>query len=326
MNVLELHAVTRKYVSNRSIFGKGQDLIAVDGVTLSVAPGETLGIVGESGCGKSTTGRLALALENPSSGKVLFRGEPQPRKDSMAWRKLRRHLQMVFQDPLGALDRRIAVAEQIAEPLIIHGIGGKAERADRVNGLLQDVGLNGDIGSRFPGELSGGQRQRVVLARALATDPQLLVCDEPVSALDVSVQAQVVNLLVDLQASRNVSMIFISHDLKIVRQVSNRVAVMYLGRVVEQGGPDDVFREPAHPYTQALVSAIPKIGSTRQRIILSGDPPNPVNRPSGCAFHPRCRHAVAMCREIAPQLKSMSDGRLAACHLVHGDAQSYSSI
>lgn len=233
------------------------------------------------------------------------------------WRRARARLQLVHQDPLGAMDRRLTVAAQVAEPLEIHGIGDKAERGDRVAALLRDVGLRADLAQRHPHELSGGQRQRAVLARALATDPALLVADEPVSALDVSIQAQVINMLTDLQAARGIAMLFISHDLKVVRQVSHEVAVMYLGRIVEQGDPEAIFADPLHPYSRALVSAIPVPGPRRiERIVLSGDPPNPADRPSGCAFHPRCPLATAACRVEVPQLRAAADGRQVACHLV----------
>ena len=230
---------------------------------------------------------------------------------------MRARLQLVHQDPLGAMDRRLTVAAQVAEPLEIHGIGDKAERTDRVAALLRDVGLRADLAARHPHELSGGQRQRAVLARALATDPALLVADEPVSALDVSIQAQVINMLTDLQEARGIAMLFISHDLKVVRQVSHEVAVMYLGRIVEQGDPEAIFADPLHPYSRALVSAIPVPGPRRiERIVLSGDPPNPADRPSGCAFHPRCPLAVSACRAEVPELKAAADGRQVACHLV----------
>jgi peptide/nickel transport system ATP-binding protein len=227
---------------------------------------------------------------------------------------------MVFQDPLGALDRRLAIGAQIAEPLEIHRIGDRAERAGRVEALLQAVGLRADHAARYPHELSGGQRQRAVLARALATEPALLVCDEPISALDVSIQAQVMNLLVDLQQRFGMGMVFVSHDLRAVRQVSHRVAVMYLGRIVEEGEPDAVLHDPAHPYAQALVSAIPHSGRAGHRIVLQGDPPNPADRPPGCAFHPRCPVATALCTREAPALKPRAgDGRLVACHVAQGE-------
>jgi peptide/nickel transport system ATP-binding protein len=233
-------------------------------------------------------------------------------------------MQMVYQDPLGALDRRVSVGRQVMEPLEIHGLGGtSAERRAKALAMMDAVGLASHHFDRFPHELSGGQRQRIVLARALMLDPQLLVCDEPISALDVSIQAQVVNLLLALQQRLGLAYLFISHDLRMIRQVSHEVAVMYLGRIVEQGDPDRLFSTPAHPYTQALVSAIPTHARTRKRrLVLPGEPPNPVDRPAGCAFHPRCRHAVARCRTEAPDLRVLADGRRAACHLAEQIAAS----
>jgi len=316
--LLELDRVARVYAARRGLLGRSTNVRAVDEMSLRLASGRTLGLVGESGCGKSTTGRLALGLETPDEGAVQFDGQPMPKAGSEAWRRLRARAQLVFQDPLGALDRRLPLGTQIAEPLEIHGIGDKTERADRVNALLRDVGLRADHAARHPHELSGGQRQRAVLARALATNPALLVCDEPVSALDVSIQAQVLNMLADLREARGIAMLFISHDLKVVRQVSDEVAVMYLGRVVEQGDPDAIFSDPVHPYARALVSAIPVPGPRRRdRIVLTGDPPNPADRPSGCGFHPRCNVAMASCKILVPELRPIPDGRLVACHLAH---------
>jgi peptide/nickel transport system ATP-binding protein len=319
-SLLEAEGLVRRYGMRRGMFGRTVDLRAVDGVSLRLDRGRTLGLVGESGCGKSTTGRLVLGMETPDAGSVAFEGRPMPPPGSADWRIMRARMQMVFQDPLGALDRRLEIGTQIAEPLDIHAIGDRVSRAARVAELLRAVGLRPDQGARYPHELSGGQRQRAVLARALATDPALLVCDEPISALDVSIQAQVMNLLVELQERFGTAMLFVSHDLRAVRQVSHRVAVMYLGRIVEEGEPDDVLREPAHPYTRALVSAIPHPGRSGQRIVLQGDPPNPADRPSGCAFHPRCPVASAVCAREAPALKPRADGRLIACHVAHGEA------
>ncbi len=311
--LLRLDHVARVYRGHRFL-GKAPEVRAVDDVSLSVAPGMTLGVVGESGCGKSTTGRLALGLERPDAGNVTFDGAPMPAAGTGAWRALRIRMQLVFQDPLGALDRRLTIANQIGEPLRIHRIGTAGEQQDRVERLLADVGLRSDHGDRYPHELSGGQRQRAVLARALATDPVLLVCDEPVSALDVSIQAQVIEMLEELQARRGIAMLFISHDLKVVRQIGHEVAVMYLGRIVEQGDPDTIFADPMHPYTQALVSAIPVPGPRgRPRIVLRGEPPNPADRPAGCPFHPRCPVATSDCGQTVPDLKPLPDGRLVAC-------------
>jgi peptide/nickel transport system ATP-binding protein len=258
-------------------------------------------------------------METPDGGSVAFDGRPMPPPGTAAWRALRSRMQMVFQDPLGALDRRLPIGVQVAEPLDIHRIGARSERTARVEALLLAVGLRADQGARYPHELSGGQRQRAVLARALATDPALLVCDEPISALDVSIQAQVMNLLVELQERFGMGMLFVSHDLRAVRQVSHRVAVMYLGRIVEEGEPDAVLHDPAHPYSQALVSAIPHPGRSGKRTVLQGDPPNPADRPSGCAFHPRCPVAAALCAREAPALKPRADGRLIACHVAQDE-------
>ena len=313
--LLMLEAVARDYATRKGLFGQRRIVRAVDGVSLTVAPGETLGIVGESGSGKSTLGRMALGLERPDQGRIAFAGAPMPAPGTPDWRALRRRMQMVLQDPLAALDRRWRVLDQIAEPLAIHGLGQDHSTA----GLeaLAAVGLSRDHGMRYPHELSGGQRQRVIIARALITNPDLLVCDEPVSALDVSIQAQVVNLLIGLQQRRGLAMVFISHDLRVVRQISDRVAVMYLGRIVEQGPAADLFRAPVHPYTRALVSAAPAPGPRRaERIILTGEPPNPAARPAGCSFHPRCPVAEARCRSETPALEPVAPGRSAACHLV----------
>jgi peptide/nickel transport system ATP-binding protein len=318
--LLAAEGLVRRYAMRRGMFGRTVGLRAVDGVSLAIERGRTLGLVGESGCGKSTTGRLVLGMEAADEGSVAFEGRPMPPPGSTAWRALRARMQMVFQDPLSALDRRLPIGAQVAEPLEIHGLGGRAERAARVEALLHEVGLRADQGARYPHELSGGQRQRAVLARALATEPALLVCDEPISALDVSIQAQVMNLLVDLQERFGMGMLFVSHDLRAVRQVSHRVAVMYLGRIVEEGEPDAVLHDPAHPYSRALVSAIPHPGKAGRRIVLQGDPPNPADRPAGCAFHPRCAVAVPLCARESPALKPRGDGRLVACHVAQGDA------
>ena len=311
--LLEARGLVQQYTTGKSLFGRPGVVRAVDGIDLSVAEGEILGVVGESGSGKSTLGRMLLGLETPFAGKVLYHGQPMPAPRTEHWRRLRAQMQLIFQDPLAALDRRMTVAAQIAEPLEIHGLARGAELAERVEGLMGRVGLRRDQADRYPHELSGGQRQRVVIARALATSPRFLVCDEPVSALDVSIQAQVVNLLRDLQEQDGLTMVFISHDLKVVRNICDRVAVMYLGRVVEEAPSDRIFADPRHPYTQALVSSIPRAGQgLGGRIILHGEPPNPAVRPPGCAFHPRCRFADAGCAAQVPRLENHG-GRLAAC-------------
>lgn len=314
--LLKAEGLVKSYHSRLGMMGAVTTVRAVDGISLTLDKATTLGIVGESGSGKSTAGRLVLGLEPPAQGQVFFDGNPMPEVGTQAWRKIRARMQLVYQDPLGALDRRLPIAEQVREPLDVHGIGEAADRGARVEELLAAVGLGKLHGSRYPHELSGGQRQRAVIARALASGPDLLVCDEAVSALDVSIQAQVVNLLLDLQEKFGIAMLFISHDLKVVRNISDRVAVMYLGRIVEEGSSDTLFREPLHPYTKALVSSIPVPGNpTTERIILQGEPPNPAARPSGCAFHPRCGFAIARCRSETPQLLSVDD-REVACHLV----------
>ncbi len=324
--LLEATDLRRHYQvrSGQGLFAPKAVLRAVDGVALTLQPGRTLGLVGESGCGKSTTGKLVLGLVPPTAGTVRYRGAPLPPVNTPAWRGLRRHIQMVYQDPLGALDRRLPIGAQIGEPLVIHEQVPAAERRDRALAAMESVGLQRHQYERYPHELSGGQRQRVVLARALMTKPDLLVCDEPISALDVSIQAQVVNLLLDLQEQMGIAYLFISHDLRVVRQVSHDVAVMYLGRIVEQGEAESLFAAPAHPYTRALVAAIPTVnfggGPKRERLLLQGDPPNPVNVPSGCAFHTRCPFATAQCRAEAPTLQPLPGGRMVACHRVHEPA------
>ncbi|RMC34386.1 ABC transporter ATP-binding protein [Paracoccus alkanivorans] len=311
--ILEARGLVQQYATGRSLFGKPPSMRAVDGVDLAVREGEILGIVGESGSGKSTLGRMLLGLETPFAGEVRWRGQPMPAPRTDMWRRLRAQMQLIFQDPLAALDRRMTIAAQIAEPLEIHGLMKGAEAAERVAELMARVGLRPDQADRYPHELSGGQRQRVVISRALAMRPKFLVCDEPVSALDVSIQAQVVNLLRDLQEQEGLTMVFISHDLKVVHNICNRVAVMYLGRVVEEGPSGEVFGDPRHPYTRALVSSIPKAGrGLTDRIILQGEPPNPAMRPPGCAFHPRCAIADAACAGEIPEL-SGHRGRLTAC-------------
>lgn len=315
--VLEATGLVRIYEGRKGLLGKPAPVRAVDGVSLQVRPGETLGIVGESGSGKSTLGRMLLGIDPAQGGGVRFAGAALPALATPQWRALRARMQMVYQDPLAALDRRLPIAAQIREPLDIHRIGTPDARAARVEELFSAVGLRPDQAERYPHELSGGQRQRVVIARALATSPELLVCDEPVSALDVSIQAQVVNLLRELQAERRLSMVFISHDLKVVRNLCDRVAVMYLGRIVEQGEAHQLFAAPKHPYTQALISSVPEPGrGLDSRLILQGEPPDPARRPTGCAFHPRCSLATDICRAETPELKPASGHQLAACHHV----------
>lgn len=315
--LLEIRDLVRHFrLGGKSLFGKPSVVRAVDGISLKLHAGETLGIVGESGCGKTTMGRLALGLDTPTSGNVRFEGQSFDSRSIEAWRNDRCDMQMIFQDSFGALDPRMSVARQIREPLDIHGIGSIDDRDRQVDEMLDAVGLSRVVRERFPHELSGGQQQRVVIARALVLQPKLIVCDEPVSALDVSVQAQVVNLLAKLQEQFQLAYLFISHDLGIVRHICERVAVMYLGKIVETADCRTLFDNPLHPYSRALISAIPIPDPNIQpdRLILEGDPPSPVDVPTGCRFHTRCPFAEAKCSDEEPELRSIGDDRLTACH------------
>ena len=293
---------------------------AVDDVTFSVREGETLGLVGESGCGKSTTGRAILQLQKPTAGKVYFHGEELTGLSSIRLRELRPKMQMIFQDPYASLNPRHTIGKIVGEPLLIHGFGNENEIKQRVIELLDMVGLKEVHYNRFPHEFSGGQRQRVGIARALALNPSFIVCDEPISALDVSIQAQVINLLQDLQKELNLTYLFIAHDLSMVRHISHRVAVMYLGKIVELADRKTLFSEPLHPYTQALISAVPtpnpKVERVRRRILLEGEVPSPANPPSGCVFHTRCPIVIEECRHIVPEYREVNPGHYAACHRI----------
>ncbi|HVB65317.1 MAG TPA: dipeptide ABC transporter ATP-binding protein [Nitrolancea sp.] len=292
---------------------------AVDGVSFQVTKGETLGLVGESGCGKSTAGRAILQLYKPTGGSVTFQGKDLTKLDGGDMRKMRRHLQMIFQDPYASLNPRMTVGSIISEPMQIHNLVPKKQRNERVQELLQTVGLNPYFANRYPHEFSGGQRQRIGVARALAANPAFIVADEPVSALDVSIQAQIINLLEELQEQFGLTYLFIAHDLSVVRHISDRVAVMYLGKFMELADRNSIYDDPLHPYTKALLSAVPVpdpiIEKKRERIILTGDVPSPINPPSGCHFHTRCPYAMDVCKKIEPRFVDQGGGHFVACHL-----------
>jgi peptide/nickel transport system ATP-binding protein len=308
--LVEVRDLVKRYRVRTGAFAPPETFAAVDGVSFEIGWGETLGLVGESGSGKSTTGRLLLRLEEPTEGRILFDGEDWLAVEGAALRRRRRDLQIVFQDPQTSLNPRMRCGAQVAEPLRVQRIARGRELRDRVVALLERVGLAAEVSRRFPSELSGGQRQRVAIARALATRPKFVVCDEPVSALDVSVAAQVLNLLAELRETTRLSYLFISHDLAVVSSFSDRIAVMYFGRIVEEGTPAQILARPLHPYTAALLSAVPGDGASPggARISLRGEPPSPASRPSGCAFHPRCPIARPRCREETPGLAAISTG------------------
>jgi oligopeptide transport system ATP-binding protein len=315
-NMVKHFPITRGIVIQREVGA----IKAVDGVTFDIIKGETLGLVGESGCGKSTTGRTILQLYRPTDGHVYFKGDDLTQMEGEKLRHVRRDMQIIFQDPYASLNPRMTVGGIISEPLEVHRIGSRRKRKERVRELLRLVGLNPYFINRYPHEFSGGQRQRIGVARALALQPEFIVCDEPISALDVSIQAQVVNLLEELQEQFGLTYLFIAHDLSMVRHISDRIAVMYLGKIVELADKNELYFNPLHPYTQALLSAVPIPDPIRERkrerIILKGDVPSPANPPRACRFHTRCPLAIDVCREIEPEWREVSSGHWAACHLV----------
>jgi peptide/nickel transport system ATP-binding protein len=312
--LLEARGVTRHFSVREGLF-RSKRLRAVDGVDLDIAQGETLGVVGESGCGKSTLARLLLGLLQPSAGEVRFMGAALSKQGAA----VRRDLQVIFQDPYSSLNPRMTAGEIVERPLIVHKLGDGAERRRRVSELFSWVGLPAESASRYAHEFSGGQRQRIAVARAIASRPRVVIADEPTSALDVSVQAKVLNLLKDLQSALGLTYVFISHDMRVVRHMCDRLAVMYLGRIVEYGPTEDVFASPRHPYTRVLLGAVPRMtprrGRERSRVALDGEPPSPLSPPAGCHFHPRCPWAVDRCRLESPALRALGPSHLTACHL-----------
>ena len=319
MSLLEVKNLKVYFPVKHGMFSRTREFVkAVDDVSFAIEPGETLGLVGESGCGKTTLGRAIVRLVEPTAGSVLLNGENVAQMSGSVLRARRRKFQMIFQDPYGSLNPRMTVEQIVGEALDIHKLtDSKAARQKRIIELLKAVGLDAIYAQRYPHEFSGGQRQRIGIARALAVEPELIICDEPVSALDVSVQAQIINLLRDLQQERGIAYLFIAHDLAVVEHISRRVMVMYLGKVVETADAKTIIREPQHPYTQALISAIPEVDpeSKRQRIILPGDVPSPIHPPGGCPFHPRCPIAEERCRTEVPAFREVARKHFAACHL-----------
>lgn len=319
--LIEVKNLKKWFVAKTSFFGKPLKYVhAIDGVSFGIKRGETLGLVGESGCGKTTVGRTIIRIYDPTDGAVYYKGKDIALLSERELKPYRQKVQMIFQDPYASLNPRMTVSDIITEPLVIHKLVKPEEYQNRVYELLEMVGLNPEHANRYPHEFSGGQRQRVGIARALAASPEFIICDEPISALDVSIQAQIVNLLEDLQEQLKLTYLFIAHDLAMVRHISDRIAVMYLGEIVEIGSSDELCDNPKHPYTIALLSAVPipdpKIERKRKRIILKGDIPSPVDPPSGCRFHTRCHKARSECKIEVPELKGVGNGHMVACHFI----------
>lgn len=317
--LLEVKDLCKYFPANKGLLGKKSYVKAVDRVSFTINKGETLGLVGESGCGKTTTGRTVLNLYEATAGQIIFEGKDITKYSPKEMLPLRKRMQMIFQDPYASLNPRMTVGDIIGEPIDIHGIMKGKERTERIRYLLNKVGLNGDHINRYAHEFSGGQRQRIGIARALAVEPDFIVCDEPISALDVSIQAQVINMLEELQEEFGLTYLFIAHDLSMVKHISTHIGVMYLGRMVEKGPSNDVYTNPQHPYTKALLSAVPipdpDVAKSNKRIVLEGDIPSPIDPPPGCRFKGRCRYAKPICGEVDPELKEVEPGHFVACHL-----------
>ncbi|MGD0351904.1 MAG: dipeptide ABC transporter ATP-binding protein [Dehalococcoidia bacterium] len=315
--LLQIRHLKKYYPVTAGIFSRHVgDIKAVDDVTFDISEGEIIGLVGESGCGKSTLGKTIPRLEEPTGGKILYRGADVTGLDKKGLRELRKEIQIIFQDPDASLDPRMTVGDSIREPLVIHNIGDEKKRTRRVSELMEQVGLEAGQVDLYPHEFSGGQKQRIGIARALAMNPKLIIADEPVSALDVSIQAQILNLMMDIQEKFGLAYLFIAHDLSVIRHMAHRVAIMYLGKIVELADKNELFKNPLHPYTEALLSAVPSFKpKDKDRILLRGDVPSPLNPPPGCHFHPRCHRVLPICSQVEPELDELSEGHFVSCHL-----------